>query len=113
VAERTTEEGRAQDTPYGRVAVVTDPMGAPLADLHDGDHDIGGDPLMLDLKPATDALAAIAAAVTDDQLTLRTPCEKATVADLLDHVDGIHNGSAQANPRGRLATSASRRLAAR
>ena len=39
---------------------------------------------MLDLKPATDALAAIAVTVTDDQLTLPTPCEKATVADLLD-----------------------------
>ena len=47
---------------------------------------------MLDLKPATDALAAIAAAVADDQLTLPTPCEKATVADLLDHVDGLSTG---------------------
>jgi uncharacterized protein (TIGR03086 family) len=47
---------------------------------------------MLDLKPATDALAAIAVTVTDDQLTLPTPCEKATVADLLDHVVGLSTG---------------------
>lgn len=61
---------------------------------------------MFDLKPATNALAAIAAAVADDQLTsavpspshrsgkctLPTPCEKATVADLLDHVDGLSTG---------------------
>jgi mycothiol maleylpyruvate isomerase-like protein len=47
---------------------------------------------MLDLKPATDALAAIAVTVTDDQLTLPTPCEKVTVADLLDHVVGLSTG---------------------
>jgi hypothetical protein len=62
------------------------PDGRTIPNLHDGDHDIGGDPLTLDLKPATGALAAIAVTVTvtDDQLTLPTPCEKATVADLLD-----------------------------
>jgi uncharacterized protein (TIGR03086 family) len=47
---------------------------------------------MLDLKPATDALAAIAVTVTDDQLTLPTPCEKVTVVDLLDHVVGLSTG---------------------
>lgn len=47
---------------------------------------------MLDMKPATDGLAAITAAVADDQLTLPTPCEQSTVADLLDHVVGLTTG---------------------
>lgn len=44
---------------------------------------------MLDLEPATSALAAIVAGVRDDQLDAATPCPDMTVADLLDHVAGL------------------------
>lgn len=44
---------------------------------------------MIDLEPATRMLTAVVGAVRDDQLTAPTPCTKATVGDLLDHVDGF------------------------
>lgn len=44
---------------------------------------------MFDLTPATQALATVVAGITDDQLSAPTPCEGFTVADLLDHVDGL------------------------
>lgn len=44
---------------------------------------------MLDLAPATDALARLVAGVRDDQLDAPTPCEQSTLGDLLDHVDGL------------------------
>ena len=44
---------------------------------------------MLDLTPATAALTRVTAGVRDDQLGLPTPCGGSTVADLLDHVDGL------------------------
>lgn len=44
---------------------------------------------MFDLAPATQALTAVVAGITDDQLTAPTPCAGFTVADLLDHVDGL------------------------
>jgi uncharacterized protein (TIGR03086 family) len=47
---------------------------------------------MLDLTPATDRLAALVVGVRDDQLPARTPCEQATLGDLLDHVDGLSLG---------------------
>jgi Mycothiol maleylpyruvate isomerase N-terminal domain len=44
---------------------------------------------MLDLAPATTTLAALVNGVRDDQLSARTPCTESTLADLLDHVDGL------------------------
>ena len=44
---------------------------------------------MLDLTPATDAVAGVVTAVRDDQLGGPTPCEQMTVAALLDHLDGL------------------------
>jgi uncharacterized protein (TIGR03086 family) len=44
---------------------------------------------MLDLGPATRAVAAIVTGVRDDQLSAPTPCPELTVADLLDHVAGL------------------------
>ena len=44
---------------------------------------------MLDLTPATGALARIVTDISDDQLGAPTPCRGSSVADLLDHVDGL------------------------
>jgi len=43
----------------------------------------------LDFGPATRATAAVVAGVRDDQLDHPTPCPAYTVADLLDHVNGL------------------------
>ncbi len=42
-----------------------------------------------DLAPATELLARVVAGIGDDQLGAPTPCPGSTVADLLDHVDGL------------------------
>ncbi len=42
-----------------------------------------------DLTPATQTLARVVAGLGDDQLGAPTPCRGVTVADLLDHVDGL------------------------
>jgi len=39
---------------------------------------------MLDLQPATDVLAHLVGAVSDDQLTAPSPCRETTLGDLLD-----------------------------
>jgi uncharacterized protein (TIGR03086 family) len=44
---------------------------------------------MLDLGPATRNVTAIVQGVHDDQLSAPTPCSETTVADLLDHLDGL------------------------
>lgn len=44
---------------------------------------------MLDFEPATRALGALITGVRDDQLSDPTPCTEATLADLIDHVDGF------------------------
>ena len=44
---------------------------------------------MLDLTPATGTLTKIVADIGDDQLGAPTPCRGTTVADLLDHLDGL------------------------
>jgi uncharacterized protein (TIGR03086 family) len=44
---------------------------------------------MIDLTPATGMLARVVSDISDDQLAAPTPCEGSTVADLLDHVDGL------------------------
>jgi uncharacterized protein (TIGR03086 family) len=44
---------------------------------------------VIDLTPATDAVARVVADIRDDQLDGPTPCEGTTVAALLDHVDGL------------------------
>lgn len=44
---------------------------------------------MLDLEPATRALAELVDGVRDDQLTAPTPCTEACLGDLIDHVDGL------------------------
>jgi uncharacterized protein (TIGR03086 family) len=41
---------------------------------------------VIDLRPATDRMTALIAALSDDQLTLTTPCAPATVGDLVDHL---------------------------
>jgi uncharacterized protein (TIGR03086 family) len=42
-----------------------------------------------DLTPATETLARVVTGIDDDQLGAPTPCSAVTVADLLDHVDGL------------------------
>lgn len=44
---------------------------------------------MLDLTPATEMLTKLVADIGDDQLGAPSPCHGRTVADLLDHVDGL------------------------
>jgi uncharacterized protein (TIGR03086 family) len=44
---------------------------------------------MIDLEPATTALTHLVTNVRDDQLSAATPCSESTLADLLDHVDGL------------------------
>jgi uncharacterized protein (TIGR03086 family) len=44
---------------------------------------------MLVLTPATGMLAQVVADIGDDQLGAPTPCRGSSVADLLDHVDGL------------------------
>lgn len=44
---------------------------------------------MIDLEPATRILTEVVAGVDDQQLTAPTPCARASVGDLLDHVDGL------------------------
>jgi uncharacterized protein (TIGR03086 family) len=44
---------------------------------------------MLNLTPATGMLTQLVADIGDDQLGATTPCRGTTVADLLDHVDGL------------------------
>jgi uncharacterized protein (TIGR03086 family) len=44
---------------------------------------------MLDLTPATGMVTRVVADIDDDQLGAPTPCRDTTVADLLDHLDGL------------------------
>ena len=44
---------------------------------------------MLDLTPATGMLTQLVTDIGDDQLGAPTPCHGMTVADLLDHLDGL------------------------
>jgi uncharacterized protein (TIGR03086 family) len=44
---------------------------------------------MLDLTPATGTVAQVINDIGDDQLGALTPCRETTVADLLDHLDGL------------------------
>src|SRR5579872_2565605 len=41
------------------------------------------------LRPAADCMASLIAGVNDDDLGRATPCTAYTVADLLDHIDGV------------------------
>ncbi len=43
----------------------------------------------IDFTPATSALRDLVAAVTDEQLTAPTPCDKYAVGDLVDHIGGL------------------------
>jgi uncharacterized protein (TIGR03086 family) len=45
--------------------------------------------VMLDLAPASGEMARLIRGITDDQLSNRTPCPDYTLADLVDHVDGL------------------------
>jgi uncharacterized protein (TIGR03086 family) len=44
---------------------------------------------VIDLTPATDAVARVVADIRDDQLDGPTPCEAASVGALLDHLHGL------------------------
>jgi uncharacterized protein (TIGR03086 family) len=44
---------------------------------------------MLDLQPATNALAKLVQGIRDDQLSVPTPCADTSLGALLDHVDGL------------------------
>ena len=44
---------------------------------------------MLDLTPATGVLTRLVSDIGDNQLGAPTPCRGTTVADLLDHLDGL------------------------
>ncbi len=55
----------------------------------------------LDLGPATTTLRGLVASVTDDQLTLPTPCTEYAVGDLVDHIGGLavaFTGAARKQP---------------
>jgi uncharacterized protein (TIGR03086 family) len=41
---------------------------------------------MIDISPATDRMVSLLASVSEDQLDRPTPCPKACVGDLIDHV---------------------------
>jgi len=45
--------------------------------------------MMLNLTPATEMVTRVVADIDDDQLGAPTPCLGTTVADLLDHLDGL------------------------
>ncbi|GGK50385.1 TIGR03086 family metal-binding protein [Nocardia camponoti] len=49
-----------------------------------------------DFEPAARALTAVVDGIVDDQLTNPTPCEEATVRDLLAHVVGLTEAFRQA-----------------
>ena len=42
-----------------------------------------------DLRPAATNVARVLAGITDEQLTVPTPCPRYTVGDLLDHIGGL------------------------
>jgi uncharacterized protein (TIGR03086 family) len=44
---------------------------------------------MLDLTPVTGTVAQVINDIGDDQLGAPTPCDGTTVADMLDHLDGL------------------------
>jgi hypothetical protein len=44
---------------------------------------------MLDLTPATGMLTQVVTDIGEEQLGAPTPCRDTTVADLLDHLDGL------------------------
>jgi uncharacterized protein (TIGR03086 family) len=44
---------------------------------------------MLDLTPATGTITQVINDISDDQLGAPTPCRGTTVADMLDHLDGL------------------------
>ncbi len=44
---------------------------------------------MINFEPATRTLASLIQGVRDDQLTAATPCTRAVLGDLLDHVNGL------------------------
>ncbi len=44
---------------------------------------------MIDLTPATDRMRQLVSSVTDDQLDAPTPCPKANLGDLIDHVGSL------------------------
>jgi uncharacterized protein (TIGR03086 family) len=46
-------------------------------------------PDMVDLAPAARQLAAVLGGIDDDQLIAPTPCERSTLGDLVDHMDGV------------------------
>lgn len=43
----------------------------------------------LDMRPATGTLAEVVSGIRDASLGAPTPCDGVTVADLLDHIDGL------------------------
>lgn len=45
--------------------------------------------VIVDLDPPARQLTQLLKGVTDDQLSASTPCEKYTVADLLEHISGL------------------------
>jgi uncharacterized protein (TIGR03086 family) len=51
---------------------------------------------VLDLEPATRRVADLVSRVSDAQLTAPTPCERYSLADLLDHVSGLAGAFAAA-----------------
>ncbi len=44
---------------------------------------------MIDLEPATRRLSSLVDRVSDDQLTVPTPCSETSLGGLIDHVDGL------------------------
>jgi uncharacterized protein (TIGR03086 family) len=59
---------------------------------------------MLNLEPATSALADLVTGIEDDQLPGLTPCSETTLGDLLDHVNGFAKVFAAAGTKTKLPT---------
>ena len=47
---------------------------------------------MIDIRPATDRMTSLLAAVSEDQFDRPTPCPDASVGDLVDHVGALTKG---------------------
>lgn len=60
---------------------------------------------MLDLTPATTMVTRVITDARDDQLGAPTPCQGVTVADLLNHVDGLSVAFTGAAAKDRVAGS--------
>jgi uncharacterized protein (TIGR03086 family) len=60
-----------------------------------------------DIGPAVIRVSGLLLGVTDDQLNARTPCEKSSLGDLIDHVGGLSHDASRLGAEWRERISAS------